>query len=759
MCIPSKVGFSVFCEKIKDKFNVREGYFASVNEIYNKKVEDVLKKGTIGDECFVPEYEHFRRYYFLCNEHENEISENNCDENGVVNYLSPQTIKEILKLDTKNTNQDTVIKVADEILKNVITEITDNTDLAPTYWAMRNCKDINAFEKILNDINNTIQKEFEETRDTITKSKEEIIDAINRKNVFNNKIITTSSPSGTSTVFIGRENDIEDIKEKAKTKKVVLMNGMGGIGKTEICRHLFWYYCDNAVDGVEYIGWINYHDNLKNSLLGNFKGVEEKDSTKYIQAVKSRIDELGNKLLLFVDNANDISDREAAELSGLACRIIMTSRKNRITSFHPFEVKKLPPEKCLEIYQKYSKDNSRESVEYIEKILILADYHTQTVELLAKTQKSSDLTAEELHKMLIDNGFSLAGISEKVDGRHGNDVTNEIFIEHLAKIFDITTITPDEKLLEALRLFSLHAPNEPIRKRVLKNWFSLDNLNPVNELIAKGWLKEDENNEISIHPVISEVVRYKYPAEFEFAQELVNKIIDELKYSIEKGSGISVWNKLITHSVAVAKSFNKSEHKDYATLLNNIGIVYNKICDYNKALEFYEKALNIVKNILGELHPYTATSYNNIGSVYDKIGDYNKALEFYEKALNVKIKLLGTEHPSTATSYNNIGGVYDSMGNYNKALEFYEKALNIREKVLGELHPYTATSYNNIGSTYYSMGDYNKALEYINKTKDIFEKVLGEKHPNTKIIYGNLAAIYIEIGDEKKAREYYLKSI
>ena len=132
LCIPSKVGFSVFCEKIKDKFNVKEGYFASVNEIYNKKVEDVLKKGTIGDECFVSEYEHFRRYYFLCNERENEISENNCDENGVVNYLSPQTIKEILKLDTKNTNQDTVIKVADEILKNVITEITDNTDLAKT---------------------------------------------------------------------------------------------------------------------------------------------------------------------------------------------------------------------------------------------------------------------------------------------------------------------------------------------------------------------------------------------------------------------------------------------------------------------------------------------------------------------------------------------------------------------------------------------------------------------------------------------------
>lgn len=673
LCIPSKVGFSVFCEKIKDKFNVKEGYFASVNEIYNKKVEDVLKKGTIGDECFVSEYEHFRRYYFLCNEHENEISENNCDENGVVNYLSPQTIKEILKLDTKNTNQDTVIKVADEILKNVITEITDNTDLAPTYWAMRNCKDINAFEKILNDINNTIQKEFEETRDTITKSKEEIIDAINRKNVFNNKIITTSSPSGTSTEFSGRENDIDDIKKEAKTKKVVLMNGIGGIGKTEICRHLFWYYCDNAVDGEENIGWINYHDSLESSLFGNFKNIESDNPASYKKEVKNYIDNLGNKLLLFVDNANDISDRETAELSKFACRIIMTSRKNRVTSFHPFEVKKLSPEKCLEIYQKYSKDNSRESVEYIEKILILSDYHTQTVELLAKTQKSSDLTAEELHKMLIDNGFSLAGISETVDGRHGNDVTNEIFIEHLAKIFDITTITPDEKLLEALRLFSLLAPNEPIRKRVLKNWFSLDNLNPVNELIAKGWLKEDANNEISIHPVISEVVRYKYPAEFEFAQELVNKIIDELKGSYEKGSGISVWNKLITHSVAVAKSFNKSEHEDYATLLNNIGGVYRAMGDYNKALEFYEKALNIREKVLGTEHRDTAGSYNNISGVYFNMEKYDKALEYLHKAEKISENILGNEHPDTQNIYYGLAIVYMKNGDEEKAYEYYIK--------------------------------------------------------------------------------------
>lgn len=216
LCIPSKVGFSVFCERIKDKFNVKEGYFASVNEIYNKKVEDVLKKGTIGDECFVPEYEHFRRYYFLCNEHENEISENNFDENGVINYLSPQTIKEILKLDTKNTNQDTVIKVADEILKNVITEITDNTDLAPTYWAMRNCKDINAFEKILNDINKLYRQNQNGEKTKMTKL------CLNRTGAILSVISIVLSLAGCGTNSTPTTTDDETLISIQKTATTVV---------------------------------------------------------------------------------------------------------------------------------------------------------------------------------------------------------------------------------------------------------------------------------------------------------------------------------------------------------------------------------------------------------------------------------------------------------------------------------------------------------------------------------------------------------
>ena len=76
--------------------------------------------------------------------------------------------------------------------------------------------------------------------------------------------------------------------------------------------------------------------------------------------------------------------------------------------------------------------------------------------------------------------------------------------------------------------------------------------------------------------------------------------------------------------------------------------------------------------------------------VYDKMGEYGRALDFYNKALAIKEKVLGTEHPSTATTYHNLAILYDKMGDCANAREYAEKALAVFESRLGADHPYTA---------------------------------------------------------------------
>ena len=53
-------------------------------------------------------------------------------------------------------------------------------------------------------------------------------------------------------------------------------------------------------------------------------------------------------------------------------------------------------------------------------------------------------------------------------------------------------------------------------------------------------------------------------------------------------------------------------------------------------------------------HPDTAMSYNNIGLVYNSQGDYDQALEYCQKALEIFEKALGAEHPYTKTVKENI---------------------------------------------------------------------------------------------------------
>ncbi|MCL2323666.1 MAG: tetratricopeptide repeat protein [Oscillospiraceae bacterium] len=175
----------------------------------------------------------------------------------------------------------------------------------------------------------------------------------------------------------------------------------------------------------------------------------------------------------------------------------------------------------------------------------------------------------------------------------------------------------------------------------------------------------------------------------------------------------------------IREKFLDSEHRAISDLYNGIGVVYRNKGDHTKALEYYFKALNIRKKVLWKEHTDTAFTYVNIGIVYCDIEDYDRALEYYFKAYEMFEKTLRKENPSYAILYNNIGGAYGYKGDFDKALEYYFKSLETFEESLGEESLGVAVSYNNIGSVYRDRGEYTIALEFYNKALEIREKRLG----------------------------------
>ena len=202
-----------------------------------------------------------------------------------------------------------------------------------------------------------------------------------------------------------------------------------------------------------------------------------------------------------------------------------------------------------------------------------------------------------------------------------------------------------------------------------------------------------------------------------------------------------------------------TDHPDYATSLNNLGLIYDSMGDYAQAEWYYREAKSICERVLGTNHLSYATSLNNMGLLYKNMGDYVQAERYYRESLSIIEHLLGKDHPSYTTLLNNLGAFYQNIGDYAQAERYYRESLSIREHILSANHPSYATSLNNLGSLYNNMGDYIQAERYYLESHSIIESVLSKDHPNYAASLNNLGVLYSGMGDYARAERYYLEAL
>ncbi len=201
------------------------------------------------------------------------------------------------------------------------------------------------------------------------------------------------------------------------------------------------------------------------------------------------------------------------------------------------------------------------------------------------------------------------------------------------------------------------------------------------------------------------------------------------------------------------------QHPDVAVSYNNLGEIYYYKGEYDKALEYIQKSLDIRLKIFGPEHLLVAMSYINFGNIYNDKGEYDMALEYFHKSLDIIFKSLGPEHLLVADCYNNIGIDHRAKGENDKALEYHQKSLYIRTKFLGPEHPDVASSFTNIGNVYIEKGEYDKVLEYYHKSLDILIKFLGPEHPDVALSYENIGNVYYSKAEYDTALKYYYQSL
>lgn len=259
------------------------------------------------------------------------------------------------------------------------------------------------------------------------------------------------------------------------------------------------------------------------------------------------------------------------------------------------------------------------------------------------------------------------------------------------------------------------------------------------------------------------------------------------------------------------EKYLEEEKEDFAAY-SNMGFCYRALRDYEKALEFFQKAKEVMEKKTDSTRPYyqsgmcykTMERYQEalacfeegaeifpedgsfleeMGNIYMLLKDYDKAVESYEKmkALNsdayldlasvwykkgnlrkgiriLKNGISKEEESRKPGLYDDLGDLYYDTLYYKKALKAYQKAISM------EKNPWKLFGYEkDAAQCCYMMGDYEKAKEIAQSALDHFHEAGRDEedylaYKATAIFrMGELGWIYLCLGEKEKAKESFAK--
>lgn len=212
-------------------------------------------------------------------------------------------------------------------------------------------------------------------------------------------------------------------------------------------------------------------------------------------------------------------------------------------------------------------------------------------------------------------------------------------------------------------------------------------------------------------------------------------------------------------ALAIYREVLGDDHNKVSICYNNLGLFYNSKGDYAASSEHFKKSVAIQLLINAPCATDLASTYLNISTNLLHLDMAQEALTYLEQALDIRINCTGPEGQLVGNILSNIGSAYGSMGNYHKEAEYLEKAKSVLERAGEERNPQLITCYSNLGITYVNLGDFEKALAYLEKALDLRQKHWSHDFSGIAVSFANFGSHYLNLGDFPKSIEWTEKAL
>jgi CHAT domain-containing protein len=351
-----------------------------------------------------------------------------------------------------------------------------------------------------------------------------------------------------------------------------------------------------------------------------------------------------------------------------------------------------------------------------------------------------------------------------------------VIVEQYSVDVAVTLLAPDGKqIVEVNAPYSMHIP---------ESIWHVSEVAGAYKVLVRSMETEAGEYQIRIEEQRAAATQDRYRADgqkvlLRGAQLLEEKTEESAKQAAEKfQSALDLWRQ-------------SGDPAGEADALASIGLFYSSIDDREKALEYYNRALELVRALnnrrqeayvlylMGQEN-ITSTVENKrkavadyqqslalmrevgdrwgetrvldaLGLVYHSLTEPQKAFEYFIPLLSLQ-RSLG-DRIGAANTLIYMGELQYILGDNQKALDHYNEALSLTRAVAyvdGELY-----TLRNIGIAYTALGEYDRALSHLEQVNSLNQ---NDPHAHATTL-GDIGGVYAKLGDHQKALGYYNQAL
>ncbi|TKJ31634.1 MAG: hypothetical protein CEE40_01035 [Chloroflexi bacterium B3_Chlor] len=594
-------------------------------------------------------------------------------------------------------------------------------------------------------------------------------------------VVTAREPEPLEISLRGREEELAGLEAALEAKKLIVIGGWAGIGKTTLGRALaerlaptqtcIWVDCKPGM-GLE---------SLINA-LANYFGVSYEGFAFILKENLVKNPELGvaafvrtldhQRNVLFLDDFHLVEDRIIVNDLLRALRLRPRQGRTVVLTREVDRIKEgLAPEGVQETYAH---------------ALTLLDLDRASAVQLLRDRGLRETTEDELGRLhektgghpkglelcagLLRSGMPMEGIEKLPLFQHSGDEQRS-----LRRILQETErrLSRDElRLLARCSVF-----DEPFSAQAMECVYQTETSRRVAATLEEKFLLSRTDDHHELHPLLREyfharlkddsalvhgLAGHHYLSEtdeapddplgltltlkahrhFELAGdhrqllELFWRVFNPLELSVRLGEAERICELTLDASGPLRDRGRQSD------TLGALGIICARQGEMQKAIEYYEQALDIAREIgdrRGE-----GNHLGNLGNAYADLGQLEKAIEYHKQALVIS-KEIG-DRRGEGSDLGNLGLAYAALGQVEKAIEYYQQALEIAREIgdrRGE-----GSHLNNLGEVWKEQGEYECALASYLLALEVGQAI---NDPRVDSREANIEALKEELGDDQFA--------